>query len=165
MKLTQVLRITGSISCAVGVLLLVNACSKSPKTFSSINEKMQHQAGVAAEAIKAESGLALNYSIPSIKYIETPLSKLAETIGKTDPAKATAEAETFGAYVGECLRKKLGGEWAEEQAEGKTVYRVKTPSGMAFTPATWCYERITGTEKQNVYKRVLAEAAAAGAEK
>ncbi|MDB6034051.1 MAG: hypothetical protein JWM16_4389 [Verrucomicrobiales bacterium] len=154
-----------SASCAVGMMLVATACSKSPKTFGSINEKMQHQAGVVAEKIKADSGLVLNYSIGSIKYLETPLNNLAGTIGKTDPAKASLEAETFGAYVGECLRKKLGGEWAEEQAEGKFVYRVKTPSGMAFTPATWCYERITGTEKQNIYKKVLAEAGAASAGK
>jgi hypothetical protein len=165
MKLTQVFRIAASASWVLGMVLLLNACSKGPKTYGSINEKMEHQASVVVESIKAESGLVLNYTIGSIKYIETPLNKLAGTIGKAEPAKAISEAETYGAYVGECLRKQLGGEWAEDQAEGKPVYRLKTSSGLAFTPATWCYERITGTEKQNVYRRVQAEVGTASGQK
>jgi hypothetical protein len=141
-----------------GVLMaLGTGCSKGPKTFGSLNAKMEHQASLAAEAVKAETGLVLDYTILSIKLVDQRLDRLATNVGKTDPAKASLEAETCGAYVGECLRKKQGGEWTEDKADEKSSYQLKTPAGLAFTPVNWCYDRIIGEQKQSVYKKVLAE--------
>lgn len=163
MKATSIMRFASIILAAV-LLVGLSSCSKPRKTFASINDRMQHEAQVAAEAIQKDTGLNVSYSMVSIKLVEQTLGRLAESVGKTDPQAANTHAVTFGAYVGECLRKKHGGEWAEENAEGTTTYKLKLASGTVLAPVTWCFQRITGTEKENVYKKVLAEVKAAGVE-
>lgn len=162
MKSTPVSRFVVSTVLALSMVAAFSSCSKSPKTFASVNEKMQHEAKVAAESINKETGLNLDFSVASVKFVEQVLGRLAESVGKTDPQAAYTHAVTYGAYVGECLRKKHGGQWTEDNVDGKTIFNIKTAAGAVLTPVTWCFQRITGTETENIHKKVLAEVKALG---
>jgi hypothetical protein len=164
MKPTRVSHFVFTTVLMLAGMAVFSSCSKAPKTFGSLNEKMQQEAKVVAETFNQETGLNLDFSVTSLKYVEQRLAKLAASVGKTDPQAAQTHAFSYGAYVGECLRKKHGGEWAEEAVDGKTTLKVKTPTGAALTPVAWCFERITGTEKENIYKKVVAETKTLGAE-
>jgi hypothetical protein len=93
--------------------------------FASLDEAMA--AGAARAVEIAEQGkISLDYSVDSIRIVEQQLASLHLAIPKGFIAKlrkmGPADAEihlmamTFGAYVGEVLKKHLGGHWSEDNS-------------------------------------------------
>lgn len=64
---------------------------------------------------EAEAGVTLDYSIESLKQIDTVLSQLRAE-GAT-PSSVPDMVFCMGCYVGEVMRRKYGGEWVEPRAD------------------------------------------------
>ncbi len=59
------------------------------------------------------------------------------------PEQIAHIALIYGIYVGEVLRRKLGGEWRLESVEGEKTIGLRLPGGTTVYPASQTYRRLT----------------------
>src|SRR4026208_1219162 len=105
-------------SALMGLMLLIMRLAypttNDPK-FSNAGEMMKYFASEAAQWVKQDKGIDLNYSFDSINLIEEQLAQLSKTVDKANPQPGMrGQAMGYGAYVGEVLRRKDGGFWSAD---------------------------------------------------
>ena len=113
--------------------------------------------GVAAAAVTRalkEYKIVLDFSPASVQQVEQNiLAKLHEIhLKKPMSAAELAQASiTWGAYIGEVLKRTKGGQWQRNsRGIGKgTMPIVFAPGNEAF-PSAWVYKRITHGADDNV---------------
>jgi hypothetical protein len=95
--------------------------------------KFKHQAG-------------LDFSMESIHRIDGILQDLRERheSGRLAEKAAHSEANIWGAYVGETVRRLNGGKWESRRGNsGENIFVLMVNEGQTVNPFEWCYERIT----------------------
>ena len=102
----------------------------------------------------------LDFTERSITDVELILGRLSESIPhgrlqkliKKQPAPEQIAhiALIYGIYVGEVLRRKLGGEWRLESVEGEKTIGLRLPGGTTVYPASQTYRRLTTGVAENV---------------
>jgi hypothetical protein len=125
--------------------------------FKSTGEMMVYFASEAATWVKKDRGIALDYSVDSIKIVEEELARISKDIDKTNPPHGTFGLATgYGAYIGEVLRRRDGGSWAVDHPDGGSrSYPLTTKSNITVFPVAWCWKRLTVGEEDNVYHKAL----------
>ena len=103
---------------------------------------------------------SLDFSERSIADVELILGRMSESIPhgsfqrqirRRPAAEQIAHiALIYGVYVGEVLRRKLGGEWRLASADGEKTIGVRLPSGIVVYPASQCYRRLMTGAAENV---------------
>jgi hypothetical protein len=68
------------------------------------------------------------------------------------PEQIAHLALIYGIYLGEVLRRKFGGEWRLESAEGEKTIGLRLPAGTTVYPASQTYRRLLGGAAENVEK-------------
>jgi hypothetical protein len=104
----------------------------------------------------------LDFTERSIADVELILGRLSESIPhsrlqkliKKQPApeQIAHMALIYGVYVGEVLRRKLGGEWRLETVEGQKTIGLRLPAGTTVYPASRTYRRLMIGAAENVEK-------------
>lgn len=104
----------------------------------------------------------LDFTERSIADVELILGRLSESIPhgrlqklirKQPPPEQIAHiAIIYGIYVGEVLRRKLGGEWRMEKLEGQKTIGLRLPTGTTIYPASQTYRRLMTGAAENVEK-------------
>jgi hypothetical protein len=140
-------------------------------TFASFDEAMTATAARAVE-IAAQGRVALDYSVESIRIVEEQLASLHLAIPKGFLAKLKKKgpsdeeihvmAMTFGAYVGEVLKRRFGGQWS---LESKLAPGTKVPTfhfangGGEIWPQIKVEKRLRNGPEDNVwhYAQVLID--------
>jgi hypothetical protein len=92
----------------------------------------------AAEVLAARRHL--DFSIRSLADVDAALVEL----GRSGPL-APRQAWAFGCYLGEVIRRALGGEWQRDLAS-PLQSGVALPSGAGFCPFVWVQKRAEGGE-------------------
>lgn len=120
-------------------------------------EVAAHAVRMAADEFEAD----LDYSPESIQMVDQLLAEFAEEFPSGDdlPAGEQPEMEEaiatvsslFGAYVGEVMRRKLGGSWRlEESSEGALV--SLHVDGQLLSPPIDVFHRVTGEERSSLWE-------------
>lgn len=102
----------------------------------------------------------LDFTERSIADVELILGRLSESIPhgrlqklirKQPPPEQIAHiAIIYGIYLGEVLRRKLGGEWRLEHLEGQKTIGLRLPAGTIVYPASQTYRRLMTGAAENV---------------
>jgi hypothetical protein len=104
----------------------------------------------------------LDFTERSIADVELILGRLSESIPhgrlqklikkQPSPEQIAHIAMIYGVYVGEVLRRKLGGEWRLEGVEGEKTIGLRLPAGTTVYPASQTYRRLMSGAEENVEK-------------
>ena len=139
------------------IMRLAYPTTNDPK-FSNAGEMMKYFASEAAQWVKQDKGIDLNYSFDSINLIEEQLAQLSKTVDKANPQPGMrGQAMGYGAYVGEVLRRKDGGFWsADHPNAGERSYPLTLKSNIVVFPVMWSWKRIINGEEDNVYHKAVA---------
>ena len=104
----------------------------------------------------------LDFTERSITDVELILGRLSESIPhgrfqklirkQPSPEQIAHIAMIYGIYVGEVLRRKLGGEWRLESVEGDNTIGLRLLNGTTVYPASQTYRRLLEGDTENVEK-------------
>ncbi len=104
----------------------------------------------------------LDFTERSIADVELILGRLSESIPhgrfqklirkQPSPEQIAHIAMIYGIYLGEVLRRKLGGEWRLESVEGDKTIGLRLPNGTTVYPASQTYRRLLTGDAENVEK-------------
>ena len=144
-------------AAAVGVsrALRRRADTMSPH---DIQEGMKDVSDRAVAMAKADHDVDLDYSVESIERVEAILGSLHEEHRRQPFAQRRMSDATarYGAYVGEVIRRKWGGQWElDHDAAGPGSFPLSTQGHRAF-PMGWCFKRIANGPEDNVWHKVQA---------
>ena len=134
----------------------------APPRFETPEALIAYLAEEARDIAKKEHQVDLDYSVESIRKVETILGTLHAEY-KKNPATPGVRglASAYGAYVGEAIRRKHpGASWKQDHPTiGEKTYPLTWSGGESF-PMAWCYKRITNGDEDNVWHKyvVLREA-------
>jgi len=123
---------------------------------ASFDEQMGVCAQEAVTIARDRYGVALDFSEASVKELETLLARMHATLPKPgDPARPsdgwiTGVAATFGAYLGEILRRNLGGKWLKENPKAPGSLPALSVHGDILTPCRKVLKRIVEGPVENV---------------
>jgi hypothetical protein len=118
------------------------------------SQQMAELAGQAVQAAHDAFEVALDYSVTSVELVEGILAKLHEEHRTRAffPERMIAEANRWGAYVGEVARRVRGGEWQRDSAHvGANTFPLVFGEQNEIYPCAWCYRRITNGAEDNVW--------------
>jgi hypothetical protein len=145
---------------AVVVLVLRRRAAVPPPIPEEPNALMAVLADEAVHRARTEFGITLDFSADSVAAVEEALGKLhaRRAPGEMSDARLNREAMTWGAYVGEVIRRLKGGRWDKDHpAAGPDSYPIDYDGDQSF-PVGWCGRRILDGDQDNVLHkfRILA---------
>jgi hypothetical protein len=117
------------------------------------SEQMRAFAAGALQAAADAYEVTLDYSVASVERVEDILGTLhnENQAHPLLPERLVAEANRWGAYVGEVARRVRGGEWQRDSAHaGANAYPLVIGQNEIY-PCAWCFRRITNGPEDNVW--------------
>jgi hypothetical protein len=118
-----------------------------------VEEEMARLARGTVEAAQDAFGTRLDYSVASIGKVERILGRLHDEhqVKAFFPERVAAEADRWGAYVGEVARRVRGGRWQRDSAHlGKGTFPLVFGEEDEIYPCAWCFRRITNGPEDDV---------------
>jgi hypothetical protein len=108
-------------------------------------------------------GATLDYSPKSLEIVEAILGSSFEQLppvtsrSRADEETTTLVASSMGAYVGEVMRRNLGGAWVYPSAIGDTP-GIRLPDGSQAFPISKAFKRLKNGREDDIvfYFRALA---------
>jgi len=145
------------IVCAAIVLVCSCNSRRSADPNEAINTQMASLATQAVELAKSSYAITLDYSPDSVKSVEKLLS-LKYDLQKTQPMSETELADTahtFGAYIGEVMKRTHPGHWERDSAAGgkNALPLVFNDTGEQSFPCAWVYHRLKNGDEDNVWTK------------
>jgi hypothetical protein len=140
------------------------------ETQPTVTDMMVAYAQDAVDHAQANTGVALDYSVDSVKHVEEILEQLHASLprglfGKLFGKGPTPEtidtiAKMYGGYVGEVLRRAAGGEWSfdDEIVPGQKAICLSKGDARIW-PTIKVHKRIANGSEDNVwfYLRVVMQ--------
>lgn len=110
---------------------------------------------LASEAVQfaAARNVSLDYTTSSVESVESLLSQLhaLRSSGNLTDDDLNLRAHQFGAYIGEVLRRRYGGEWkTDHEVAGPKSFPFHWKDGQSF-PVGWCGKRMLNGTEDNVW--------------
>lgn len=152
-KLTIVLAVAATLIVAYRFYMRKTFSLLSPTSTS--NDLNQFMPELADRAVKfvSEHGNKLDYSFASIKVVELELGKLHDLriAKRLSDRELHDHAMSFGAYIGEIIRRKYGGTWKTDHSiAGPDTFPMHWNDHESF-PVGWCGKRMLNGEEDNVW--------------
>ena len=141
----------------IGLLVWRHQTARSLGTANEIQQGMQELAPLAVEDAKSKRHLALDYSPESIETVEAALGQVHDEVaaGRMSKQDGQALAIRYGAYVGEAIRLRWGGQWARDhQVAGPGSFPLRVGKHEVF-PIAWCTKRVKNGPEDNVWHKYL----------
>lgn len=117
------------------------------------NELMPLLAEDGVTRARAEFGIVLDYSPGSVQLVEGLLESLhaRRVAGEMNDNRLNREAMTWGAYIGEVIRRLKSGRWERgDDVGGPDSFPVLFNGNKAY-PVGWCVRRILNGVEDNVW--------------
>lgn len=133
------------------------------RTHTFVNAVIAH-ADEAVALAQNTAGYKLDFSEDSIKFIEEILGRMHTEIreGKANPPTEVIErvCSVYGAYIGEVMRRIIGGEWIldDKVLSGTKILALKCGT-MQTSPCAKVYKRILNGPEDDVwfYYKIFVE--------
>ena len=104
-------------------------------------------------------GVNLDYSVASLEQLEIVLQATHEEHLQQPLSEQSmfARCLAFGAYVGELMRREVGGgNWQRHSQFGENTFPLEVPGGQVVFPVVWCEKRVVNGPEDNVAFKVKA---------
>jgi hypothetical protein len=125
--------------------------NKPPVDDSNIGLFMATRADTAVQEARDHYVISLDYSPDSIKQVDDILGKVHDQYVHSHDDKMMAhEATTWGAYLGEVIRRKYGGNWGVDEPKVDQPFPLHGLKSTSF-PIAWAVKRIRNGDEDNVY--------------
>jgi hypothetical protein len=130
-------------------------------SYRSTDEMMAKLATEAVNWVKADRGITLDYSPDSIKIIDEELVRIQKLSASVQNQSGyRVMSLSYGAYIGEVLRRQHGGTWAETIEGQSGRYLLNIPKYQSIIkPVDWCQQRLTEATAVSVHQHYLTWAA------
>ena len=122
---------------------------EAPAGEGDISEQMMQMAAMQVEAARRHFSMELDFSEASLGEIDRAISEF-----HSGPALSEATYVTYLAYVGEVVRRNLGGQWVDDPERGPMVLSEE-PSFGVF-PYAWVKKRFEDGEDESIVFKYLA---------
>jgi len=124
-----------------------------PAPHNETNAVMASLADEAVNRARSEFRQTLDFAPESVRTVEQILGKLYElrAAGEMPDDRLHREAITWGAYVGEVIRRQKGGHWEKDHdVGGPDSFPLHHGGGQSF-PVAWCGKRLINGDEDNVW--------------
>lgn len=112
---------------------------------SALTAELQRLAALQVQNVQSGSSLELNYTEQTLQALDDALAKLQGSIPDGDVIG-------YGAYIGETIRRNLGGTWMQDERGVALLADVGSP-GISASPFSWVQKRLSnGMEDSLAYK-------------
>lgn len=119
--------------------------------FQSIADMMESCAADAVAVAQEQFGFALDYSHGSVESLETVVANVAVGLDGGDKEATEQAVKRWGGYLGEVVRKNLGGQWEMVQYPGGTAaVPALVIAGSQLYPLVKVYRRLTMGDAENI---------------
>jgi hypothetical protein len=108
-----------------------------------------------AHTLKKQFGLVLDYSVESLKKIDSALDEVRSR-GDLDDNDRDLAVFTCGLYTGEVLITEVGGEWVQDDKFNMVSQHISVPGFAAVDPIGKCMKRLENGEEDSVFSLVTA---------
>jgi hypothetical protein len=117
---------------------------------------MKKMAQTTVDSIRTIYHVELNYSTESLSNLEKVLSDMHDEHVHTPIREQGLRIRSFaiGAYVGEVMRRRIGGHWQEDKSATGDNLSLVLPSGTEAFPLSWVYKRIVNGSDDNIEHKV-----------
>lgn len=143
---------------------------KKPKRPETLEMLVEQYLSAARDAAVRWRAAAFDYSPGTLDMLEEMLEELYQELsrkttkkrfglGKSD-VDVAQWANLWGIYLGEVLRRELGGTWITGHEEAPTLLAVEFSDGTVIFPTARVFRRLSDGSAENVveyYKTVLRE--------
>ena len=138
-----------------GAVMVLRRRPAPPAIPEEPNALMAALADEAVRRARDEFQVVLDFGPESVGAVEELLGKLhaRRVAGQMTDARLHREAMTWGAYVGEVIRRLKGGHWEKDHhVAGPNSYPIHYAGHQSF-PVGWCGKRIMNGEEDNVWHK------------
>jgi|SRR5215468_111569 len=146
----------------VGTLLgawriVVDRRNPSHPNLSSTEALVSYASDQAVREAQKFDAIRLDYSIDSLKQVDTILGRVHELYVKNPSSVHTRGiALEYGAYVGEVIRRhEAGAYWTQDSKAGAKTYPLHWKNGETF-PLAWCEKRIINGDEDSIWFKYTA---------
>jgi hypothetical protein len=118
----------------------------------------------AADHAKAACGVSVDYTPESVEQVEVVLHRLYEAIPRgffarlfrrgPSAADISTISKMYGGYIGECIRRRWGGEWSADHPVGGLGSFPISSRGHDSFPLGWCFKRLRNGPEDNVWHKL-----------
>ncbi len=121
---------------------------EDPGVVEKLNQVMDAYGKSAIDLVKTINGTSLDYTAASLKTLEDVVASIVKRLS-VDAALASDEAllvtlcHKFGAYLGEVIRRLLGGEWTLP-AHGDRSIELRFANGFRCSPSLQIFAKLRG---------------------
>jgi hypothetical protein len=143
------------IVLAASALVAMRRRAARPAIPEEPNALMAALADEAVHRAGSEFQVTLDFGPDSVGAIEGLLGELhaRRIAGQMTDARLHREAMTWGAYIGEVVRRLNGGHWEKDhQVAGPGTFPIHYAGHQSF-PVGWCGKRILNGEEDNVWHK------------
>jgi hypothetical protein len=140
---------------AGAVIVLRRRPAAPPPLPEEPNALMAALADEAVSRAGSEFQVTLDFSPESVEAVEELLGNLhvRRAAGGMTDARLHREAMTWGAYIGEVIRRLKGGHWEKDHdVAGPDTYPIDYEGHQSF-PVGWCGKRILNGDEDNVWHK------------
>ena len=95
-----------------------------------VEQQIGDNAQAVIEHLGKQLGVTLAYDEPSVEWLDDYIERIREHLDRDVVASLI---DGFGSFLGECIRRGLGGKW--ELMEGR--WGIRFDEGMTTFPLTW----------------------------
>jgi hypothetical protein len=143
------------VAVVVGAVVALRRRPGPPALPDEPNALMAALADEAVSRACSEFQVTLDFGPESVDAVEQLLGKLhaRRAAGELTDAQLHREAMTWGAYVGEVIRRLKGGHWEKNHhVAGPDTYPINYAGHQSF-PVGWCGKRILNGDEDNVWHK------------
>ena len=115
---------------------------------------MQKTAEDAVSIAKNDFAQDLDFSAQSVSKIEVIMLTYAVSHEETPLTKEQlfTIANVFGAYIGECYKRVVGGEWFYDESDTEAPYATINYASKSFPFPSICYQKLVNDKTINIAK-------------
>jgi len=152
-KITAIILV---FALAAAVVLFLLAHRRGPLASSEdVQAGMIELADAAVRMARDDHATTLDYSVESVKDVETILGTLYDQSAKQalNQDQQVYFAVRYGAYIGEVIRREWGGKWERDHpVAGPGSLPIESRDHESF-PVGWCFKRLKNGPEDNVWHK------------
>jgi len=139
-----------------GLLVMSNQFTFAEDEEAKFQDVMRRLAEQSAASAEKNYKIKLDFTIESLAILERDLLSRMHKENIDTPISdegLAARSIGLGLYVGEVIRRKIGGTWAQDSVAGEGTFPLTLSDGTQIFPVSWIAKRITeGSDEDIVFK-------------
>jgi len=136
-----------------GLLMTANQSTLADDEDTKFQDVMRRLAEQSAASAQKIYKINLDFTIESLAVLDRDLLSRMHQENIDTPISEdglTARSIGLGSYVGEVMRRKIGGKWAQDSVAGEGTLPLTLSDGTQIFPVIWIAKRITDGPAEDI---------------